>query len=306
LFDVVIPTKNEASNIIDCLDSIYLASKRLKDEDVNIIIVDGGSDDGTPEIAKDWGNKFSVPLKVISAPNKKMAHSRIIGAKNGKGEIIVFLDADDRVSPDFFVNLLSSFKDQNIGAAHIKVKHVQSISILGKAMIAWEKLRCPEGRWPYITVFRRLLLPALECAKDMNIGEDYDRHVRLRRFCEKHKLKIIQSNACVYRRPKESWRSIFKSGERSGRSIGAYVTCYPSAFKFILWAILNASLPLALLLIVTPLNYLSTVFFAVYLAVWILFLLKGRRDPWILLSPLAQLIVGLGFVWGMAKALIRK
>ena len=305
MFDVVIPTKNEASNIIDCLDSIYLASKRLKDEDVNIIIVDGGSDDGTPEIAKDWGNKFSVPLKVISAPNTKMAHSRIIGAKNGKGEIIVFLDADDKVSPSFFVNLLSPFQDPNIGAAHIKVKHIQSDSYLGKAMIAWEK-RCPGGRWPYITVFRRSLLPALECVKDMNLGEDHDRHVRLKRFCEKHKLRIIQSNACVYIRPKESWRSIFKLGERSGRSIGAYVTCYPSAFKFILWAVLNASLPLALLLVMTSLKYLSTAYFAVYLAVWILFLLKGRRDHWILLSPLTQFIVGLGFMWGMAKALIRR
>ena len=305
MFDVVIPTKNEASNILHCLDSIYAASKKLDDEGVNIIIVDGGSDDGTPEIAKNWADKFSVPLKVIVAPNKKMAHSRIIGAKNGKGEIIVFLDADDRVSPNFFVNLLSSFQDPNIGAAHIKVKHIKSDSYLGKAMIAWEK-RCPGGRWPYITVFRRSLLSALECVKDMNLGEDHDRHVRLKRFCEKHKLRIIQSNACVYRRPKESWRSIFKLGERSGRSIGAYVTCYPSAFKFILWAILNASLPIALLLVMTPLKYLSTAYFAVYLAVWILFLLKGRRDRWILLSPLAQLIVGLGFVWGMAKALIRR
>lgn len=55
-------------------------------------------------------------------------------------------------SLQFFVNLLSSFKDQNLGAAHIKVKHVQSISILGKAMIACESYVVLKAGWPYITV----------------------------------------------------------------------------------------------------------------------------------------------------------
>ena len=307
LFDVVIPTKNEASNIIRCLSSIHVASKKLDEGCVNIILVDGGSDDGTPKIAQDWSNKkSSVVLKVIYALNRKMAHSRILGAKNGKGEIIVFFDADDRASPNFFIDLLSSFQDPKVGAVLLKIEYIQSRNCAGKAMAAWEKMRHPEGRWPYITVFRRSLLPALEGVKDMNIGEDHDRHVRLKKFCERHKFRIVQSNACVYRRAKESWSSIFKSGERSGRSIGTYITCYPSAFKFILWSIMNASLPLALLLIMTPLNYLSIAFFAIYLSAWTFFILKGRQDRWILLAPLAQFIMGLGFVWGMVKALIHK
>src|SRR5581483_11880765 len=85
---VVLATFNEEQNIEDCLISI----KNIADE---IIVVDGGSEDKTVEIAKK--NK----AKVIETDNPKIFHinkNKAIDAATC--DWILQLDADERVSAD--------------------------------------------------------------------------------------------------------------------------------------------------------------------------------------------------------------
>lgn len=80
-------THNEESNIEGCLKSVG----ELVDE---IIIVDGMSEDKTVEIAKSFG------AKVIEVPNDPMFHNMKQKSFDlAKGEWILYLDADERVSP---------------------------------------------------------------------------------------------------------------------------------------------------------------------------------------------------------------
>ncbi|MDP3742386.1 MAG: glycosyltransferase [Candidatus Micrarchaeota archaeon] len=88
---VVVPTLNESLNIGRTLRYI-----RCTDPLAELIVVDGGSTDGTVEIAKKYANK------VIVKKSKTIGAARNVGAKAAKGEIILFVDADTIPHMEFF------------------------------------------------------------------------------------------------------------------------------------------------------------------------------------------------------------
>lgn len=85
---VVIATHNEEKNIKDCLESVI----KIANE---IIIVDGSSTDKTREIAKKFTSKI---YKVINTPH--FHKNKQIGINKSKGDWILQLDADERLSPE--------------------------------------------------------------------------------------------------------------------------------------------------------------------------------------------------------------
>jgi (heptosyl)LPS beta-1,4-glucosyltransferase len=89
---VVIITKNEASNIIDCIQS----ARQITDD---IIIVDSGSTDDTLPLL----HNQSVTL--IQVAWKCFGASRNTGAIAAKNDWIFTLDADERISPDLAASL---------------------------------------------------------------------------------------------------------------------------------------------------------------------------------------------------------
>ncbi len=84
---VAIATFNEESNIGDCLKSV----KDIADE---IVIVDGTSSDKTVEIAKEYGANVTVTQNHSNFHINKQKSFDL-----SKGEWILYLDADERVSP---------------------------------------------------------------------------------------------------------------------------------------------------------------------------------------------------------------
>jgi len=82
---IVVTAKNEEKNIANLLDSIA----RLDHfEGVEVILVDGGSTDKTPEIASKY------PFVKLIASKSNISQGRNIGIKNSSGRIIAFTDAD--------------------------------------------------------------------------------------------------------------------------------------------------------------------------------------------------------------------
>ena len=97
---VIVIAKNEEQMIRDCLASIKWADE--------IILVDSGSTDKTMEIAK----KYSA--RIISLPTEKLefARWRNVGLREAKGEWILYLDADERVTPELRKEIKESIKYQ--------------------------------------------------------------------------------------------------------------------------------------------------------------------------------------------------
>lgn len=75
--------------------------------DFELIVVDDGSDDSTPELLKQFANKITI----LTQTNKGVSAARNSGIKVAKGQLIAFLDSDDLWLPDklkyqvdFFLN----------------------------------------------------------------------------------------------------------------------------------------------------------------------------------------------------------
>ncbi|MTJ10378.1 MULTISPECIES: TIGR04283 family arsenosugar biosynthesis glycosyltransferase [unclassified Anabaena] len=85
---IIIPTLNEADNLKEAVSSIQSSTN------VEIIIVDGGSEDETLSIAK------FLDVKVIISPPGR-ANQMNAGAEVASGEILLFLHADTRLPTNF-------------------------------------------------------------------------------------------------------------------------------------------------------------------------------------------------------------
>ncbi|MBI4162614.1 MAG: glycosyltransferase [Candidatus Aenigmarchaeota archaeon] len=90
-FSFIIPTLNEGKYIGDCIKSIKTQSL----QDYEIIVVDSYSKDDTVKLAKDFG------ANVLMESKKGPGAARNTGAKQAKGSMLIFADADVRFAPDF-------------------------------------------------------------------------------------------------------------------------------------------------------------------------------------------------------------
>jgi cellulose synthase/poly-beta-1,6-N-acetylglucosamine synthase-like glycosyltransferase len=104
---IIILTYNSERTIDDCIESV-MKLNYPKDE-MEVIVVDGGSTDKTLDILKEY------PVKIIKHKKKGFASSRNIGLHSAKGEIIVFTDSDCIVDVNWLKELLRCF-NSHIGA----------------------------------------------------------------------------------------------------------------------------------------------------------------------------------------------
>lgn len=93
---IIIPVYNEENKIRNCLDSIQCQEYK----NYEVIIVDDGSTDRTGSIC-DFYAKNDSRFKVIHEKNKGVSFARNKGIGVATGKLLMFIDSDDFVKPDF-------------------------------------------------------------------------------------------------------------------------------------------------------------------------------------------------------------
>jgi glycosyltransferase involved in cell wall biosynthesis len=90
LVSVIIACYNGAAFLEEALRSALAQSH----PEMEVVVVDDGSTDCSPEIAKRW------PVRYIRQENRGTSEARNVGVRECKGSYVVFLDADDRLRPE--------------------------------------------------------------------------------------------------------------------------------------------------------------------------------------------------------------
>ncbi len=129
---IIIPCRNEGKFISKCLESIILQD--YSKEKLEVLVVDGMSEDGTREILKGYAKKYLF-IKVLDNPKKITPCALNIGIKNAKGEIIMRIDAHTTCEKDYMlkcIKYLNGYNADNVGG--IMVTLPRDSSLLGKAI----------------------------------------------------------------------------------------------------------------------------------------------------------------------------
>lgn len=92
---IVIPIWNDEKYLNECLDSCL--NQELPRDEYEIICVDDGSTDRTPEILREYAEKYSN-IKMITKEHGK-GSGRMIGMEAAKGDYLWFADHDDFLAP---------------------------------------------------------------------------------------------------------------------------------------------------------------------------------------------------------------
>ena len=115
---IIIPTINEANNLPLLLSDLSVIQKEGE-----IIIVDCGSEDKTIDVANIYG------AKVFKSEERNRGLQLDIGAKNSKGDWLIFLHADTRLTHDWLkkINLVLKGDKNYIYNFTFKINHKKII-----------------------------------------------------------------------------------------------------------------------------------------------------------------------------------
>ena len=178
LVSVIIPSYNQARYLAEAIESVLNQSYPR----IEVVVADDGSTDASPEIAA------RHPVRVISHPNMGVSATRNAGVAASAGDLLVFLDGDDRLMPDAVatgVRELAAAPEAAFVAG--RYRHIDLAGMPGK-VYAWGagtgSVHDQLLRWNIIgmlatVMFRRDALPPVPFEPTLRSAEDWDLYLRI-------------------------------------------------------------------------------------------------------------------------------
>lgn len=117
---VIVPAYNEEKYLDRCLKT--LVHQTLKE--IEIILVDDGSSDGTYELCEKYQKDYPKKVVVIHKPKEGVGPARNMGIAASKGEYIGFVDADDWVELDMYQSMYEAARKNNSDAVVCDVRKI--------------------------------------------------------------------------------------------------------------------------------------------------------------------------------------
>ena len=117
LVSIIIVNWNSKDDLAECLNSLV----KIDYKNIEIIVVDNGSTDGSIELVEEYSRKIVLRL-IKYRTNLGFAIPNNDGFKKAKGEYILLLNNDTTVEKDFLTKLVSVLeKDEKIGVVQPKI-----------------------------------------------------------------------------------------------------------------------------------------------------------------------------------------
>ena len=105
---IIVPVYKVEPYLDKCVSSIVNQTYT----NLEIILVDDGSPDNCPAMCDAWAEKDSR-IRVIHKPNGGLSDARNAGMAAATGELMAFVDSDDRIAPDMYEHLYQRVTEDN-------------------------------------------------------------------------------------------------------------------------------------------------------------------------------------------------
>jgi glycosyltransferase involved in cell wall biosynthesis len=133
MVSVVIPIRNEARSISGCLDAVL--AQRYPRDLIEILVVDGGSRDGTLEIVRRYASRDGR-IRLLDNPSGAIPAGLNIGIRNARGTVIARVDGRSRLGEQYLetgIRLLAETGASNVGGQVRSVTKTPLARILAAA-----------------------------------------------------------------------------------------------------------------------------------------------------------------------------
>jgi glycosyltransferase involved in cell wall biosynthesis len=132
---IVIPSFNHAHFIEKTLGSIW-TQKGVEWPEIEVIVIDGGSQDGTLDILKRHESRLAY---MVSEPDAGQTDALIKGFRRATGEVLCWLCSDDLYEPETLSEVLALFKSDTA----IQWAYGDSLWIDEHGRVLWPKKEIP-------------------------------------------------------------------------------------------------------------------------------------------------------------------
>lgn len=153
MISIIIPIYNAEQYLSACLDSIIA---QITDHPLQLILVDDGSTDNSLTIAKRYAERYGEDAKrqvlLFTQKHAGQSAARNFGLKHVQGEYIAFVDADDRLAPNWCEKHLKAIDGVDYvqsGYRRTSIKQEESGWHIGIQ-------RLPKNRYQFTMAYARL------------------------------------------------------------------------------------------------------------------------------------------------------
>ncbi|HEX2092917.1 MAG TPA: glycosyltransferase family A protein [Longimicrobiaceae bacterium] len=124
LVSVVMPCYNAAPFVAEAMESVLAQSYAP----VELVVVDDASTDGSGQVVRALAECHPDRVRAVRLDrNRGGCHARNRGVEVARGELLMFLDADDRIAPDTIAALVEALRGHLDGIAACDWRHLQRV-----------------------------------------------------------------------------------------------------------------------------------------------------------------------------------
>lgn len=313
---VVVVARNEEQRIERCLRS--LLEQSYPTGNYEIIVVDGGSGDGTWRIVKEF------PVRLVVDKYGTLGHQRNTGVYMSKGEYVAFIDADCQAGPDWLKQFVDNLDNSSqVVSAITGPNHMMdSDPPLAKTIFYMQQTLIGSGGSPQSypvkgklsfvvsvpncnAIYRREVL--LDCPYDnqLTFGEDAEVNFRLKQGGYKF---LYNPGAIVYHHRVNSAGALIRKMFNWGFAMAWIALKHKNPVRWYAWlppALVLYMITLTILFLINKLHFLVLGLF-VYAAIIFIVVVQvflQQRNFYALctafLLPSQHISYGVGMLWGL-------
>jgi glycosyltransferase involved in cell wall biosynthesis len=156
---VVVPVLNKVDFVRKTLDSIFSQNY----PNLEVLVEDGGSADGTLEIIREYQERFSGIMKLKSGPDRGQLEAINQGMARASGKILAYLNADDIYLPGALAavaEVWTLYPETLWTAGRGRVIDIDGKEI-AKGVILYKNLLLNFNRYGYLLLTNYLMQPSV-------------------------------------------------------------------------------------------------------------------------------------------------